>query len=38
MILKQKAFQKLAQIMKLKENQEKRKPHPGIEPEFNKNY
>ena len=32
MILKQKAFQKLAQIMKLKENQEK-KPHPGIEPE-----
>ena len=35
MILKQKAFQKLAQIMKLKENQEK-KPHPGIEPEFNK--
>ena len=36
MILKQKAFQKLAQIMKLKENQEK-KPHPGIEPEFNKN-
>ena len=36
MILQQKAFQKLAQIMKLKENQEK-KPHPGIEPEFNKN-
>ena len=36
MILKQKAFKKLAQIMKLKENQEK-KPHPGIEPEFNKN-
>ena len=35
MILKQKAFQKLAQIMKLKENQEK-KPHPGIESEFNK--
>ena len=35
MILKQKAFQKLAQIMKLKENQEK-KPHPGIEPEFYK--
>ena len=34
MILKQKAFQKLAQITKLKENQEK-KPHPGIEPEFN---
>ena len=33
--IKQKAFQKLAQIMKLKENQEK-KPHPGIEPEFNK--
>ena len=28
MILKQKAFEKLAQIMK---------PHPGIEPEFNKN-
>ena len=36
MIFKQKAFQKLAQIMKLKENQEKM-PHPGIEPEFNKN-
>ena len=36
MILKQKAFQKLAQVMKLKENQEK-KLHPGIEPEFNKN-
>ena len=36
MTLKQKAFQKRAQIMKLKENQEK-KPHPGIEPEFNKN-
>ena len=36
MIIKQKAFQKLAQIMKLKENQEKM-PHPGIEPEFNKN-
>ena len=35
MILKQKAFQKLAQIMKLQENQEK-KQHPGIEPEFNK--
>ena len=35
MILKQKAFQKLAKIMKIKENQEKR-PHPGIEPEFNK--
>ena len=35
MILKQKAFQKLEQIMKLKENQEK-KTHPGIEPEFNK--
>ena len=34
--IKKKAFQKLAQIMKLKENQEK-KPHPGIEPEFNKN-
>ena len=33
MILKQKAFQKLAQVMKLKENQEK-KPHPGIEPEL----
>ena len=33
MILKQKAFQKLAQIMKLKENQEKM-PHPGIEPEL----
>ena len=36
MILKQKAFQKLAQIMKLKENQEKM-PYPVIEPEFNKN-
>ena len=36
MILKQKAFQILAKIMKLKEKQEK-KPHPGIEPEFNKN-
>ena len=36
MILKQKAFQKLAQIMQLKENQEEKKPHPGIEPEFNK--
>ena len=35
MILKQKAFQKLAQIMKLKENQEK-KSH-GIEPELNIN-
>ena len=34
MILKQKAFQKLAQIMKLKENQEKKMPHPGIEPEL----
>ena len=31
MILKQKAFQKLAQIMKLRENQEKKKPDPGIE-------
>ena len=37
MILKQKAFQKLAQIMKLKENQDKKMPHPGIEPKFNKN-
>ena len=37
MVLKQKAFQKLAQIMKLKKNQGKKKPHPGIEPEFNKN-
>ena len=36
MILKQKAFQKLAQIMILKENQEKKIPHPGIEPEFDK--
>ena len=36
MIFKQKAFQKLAQIMKLKKNQEK-KPHPGVESEFNKN-
>ena len=36
MILKQNAFQKLAQIRKLKENQEKKKPHLGIEPEFNK--
>ena len=35
MILKQKAFQKLAQIMKLKENQEK-KATSRIEPEFNK--
>ena len=35
MILKQKAFQKLAQIMKVKVKKEK-KPHPGIEPEFNK--
>ena len=34
MILKQKAFQKLAQIMKLKENQEKKMPHPGIEPKL----
>ena len=34
MILIQKAFQKLAQIMKLKENQEKKMPHPGIEPEL----
>ena len=34
MILKHKTFQKLAQIMKLKENQEKKNPpHPGIEPE-----
>ena len=33
MIFKQKAFQKLVQIMKLKENQEKKNPpHPGIEP------
>ena len=34
MILKQKAFQKRAQIMKLKENpaREKKTPHPGIEP------
>ena len=37
MLLKQKAFQKLAQIMKLKENKEKKMPHPGIEPDFNKN-
>ena len=37
MILKQQAFQELAKIMKLKENREKKKPHPGIEPEFNKN-
>ena len=32
MILKQKAFQKLVQMMKLKENQEKNVSHPGIEP------
>ena len=33
MIFKQKAFQELVQIMKLKENQGKKKtPHPGIEP------
>ena len=31
MILKQKTLQKLAQIMKLKENKEKM-PHRGIEP------
>ena len=37
MILKQKAFQKIVQIMKLKENQEKKKAQAGIEPEFNKN-
>ena len=35
MILKQKALQKLVQIMKLKENQDKNEPHPRIEPEFN---
>ena len=35
MILKQKAFQKLAQIMKLKKTK-KKKQHPGIEPEFKK--
>ena len=34
MILNQKVFQKLAQIMKLKENQETKMPHPGIEPEY----
>ena len=32
MILKQKAFQELVQMMKLKENQEKKVSHPGIEP------
>ena len=31
MILKQKAFQELVQMMKLKENQEKKVSHPGIE-------
>ena len=34
MIIKQKAFQKLTQIMKLKENQETKMPHPGIELEL----
>ena len=32
MILKQKAFQKLVQMMKLKENQEKKVPYRCIEP------
>ena len=32
MILKQKAFQELVQMMKLKENQEIKVSHPGIEP------
>ena len=32
MILKQKAFQKLVQIMKLKETKEKQMQHRGIEP------
>ena len=33
MIFKQKAFQKLAQIMKLRKTT-KKMPHPGIEPEL----
>ena len=38
MILKQKAFQKLAQIMKLKENQEKKKCNiPVSNPNYAKN-
>ena len=38
MILKQKAFQKLAQIMKLKENQKKKKSHiPVSNPNYAKN-
>ena len=32
MILKQKAFQEHVQMMKIKENQEKKVSHPGIEP------
>ena len=34
MILKQKAFQKFAQIKKLKENQGKKMPYHGTEPEL----
>ena len=37
MILKQKAFQKLAQIMKLKENQEKKCHIPVSNPNYAKN-
>ena len=33
MIFNQKAFLKIAQIMKLKEKQEKKMQHHGIEPE-----
>ena len=36
MILKQKAFQKLAQIMKLKENQEKKSHIPVSNPNLTK--
>ena len=36
MILKQKAFQKLAQIMKLKENQEKKSHIPVSNPNLKK--
>ena len=36
MILKQKAFQKLAQIMKLKENQEKKNHIPVSNPNLTK--
>ena len=37
MILKQKAFQKLAQIMKLKENQEKKCNIPVSNPNYAQN-